>query len=138
MYGFGMFILGCISAIMIWTCWSNPLVAIFFVGSKNWRQLDNQWECLSKFLFTSGHDISKVVYFCSNNPWIARWKVTTFCKMSRKWVEGCGVLFWGFPSHISSDCKSNKQWNREVIVDVLMACVVLHNMIIENEVGENI
>jgi hypothetical protein len=58
--------------------------------------------------------------------------------MPRKCLEGCGVLFWGFLSQISSDWKSNRLWNREVIVDILMACVVLHNMIIENEVGENI
>ncbi len=28
----------------------------------------------------------------------------------------------------------NVQWDREVIIDVLMACVMFHNMIIENKV----
>jgi len=53
-------------------------------------------------------------------------------------VQTIHELFWGFLSQISSDWKSNRLWNREVIVDILMACVVFHNMIIENEAGENI
>jgi hypothetical protein len=31
-----------------------------------------------------------------------------------------------------------RQWNKEVIGDVLMACVVLHNMISENVEGKNL
>jgi hypothetical protein len=32
----------------------------------------------------------------------------------------------------------NKQWDKEVIIDVLMACVMLHNMILENKASENL
>jgi hypothetical protein len=31
----------------------------------------------------------------------------------------------------------NHQWNREVIANVLIACVKFHNMIIDNEVVDN-
>jgi hypothetical protein len=31
----------------------------------------------------------------------------------------------------------NHQWNKEVIANVLMACVTFHNMIIDNEIGDD-
>jgi hypothetical protein len=32
----------------------------------------------------------------------------------------------------------NRQWDQEVIVDILMACLVLHNMTIEDEYNLNL
>jgi hypothetical protein len=33
---------------------------------------------------------------------------------------------------------TNRQWDQEIIVDILMACLVLHNMIIEDEYNLNL
>jgi hypothetical protein len=46
-------------------------------------------------------------------------------------------VFLGFSRLDFITTNLNKQWNRDVITNVLMACVVLLNMIIENE-GENL
>jgi hypothetical protein len=65
--------------------------------------------------------------------------VATFCKGSKdsawKNVNRCfGVLQARFQVIANPSC----QWNREVVVVVLMACVTLHNMIIVNEYGDNL
>jgi hypothetical protein len=53
----------------------------------------------------------------------------------RKDVERCfGVLQVKF--QVIANC--SRQWNREVIANVLITCVVFQNMIIENEASENL
>jgi hypothetical protein len=67
------------------------------------------------------------------------WKVIIFCKGSKDnvWedVNCCfGVLQARFQVIANPSC----QWNRQVVVVVLMTCVTLHNMITTNEYGDNL
>jgi hypothetical protein len=44
-----------------------------------------------------------------------------------------------YTDHDPTHCTNlSKQWDKEVIIDVLMAYVVLHNMILENKTSENL
>lgn len=58
--------------------------------------------------------------------------------MSKECVERCRMLFGVLQAKFQVTTNPCRQWNKEVIGDVLMACVVLHNMISENVEGKNL
>ncbi len=53
-------------------------------------------------------------------------------------MERCPMLFGVLQAKFQVITNPCREWNKEVIGYVLMACVVLHNMIIENEQGQNL
>jgi len=72
-------------------------------------------------------------HFRTNTPQSKREKKDHFAKMqeaTRKDIEcyfGVLQMKWGIIQ------QSNMQWKLHIIEDIVMACIIMHNMIIENE-----
>jgi 3-hydroxymyristoyl/3-hydroxydecanoyl-(acyl carrier protein) dehydratase len=67
------------------------------------------------------------------------WQVSTFCKGSKDNVwKDVNYFFGVLQARFQVIANPSCQWNREVVVVILMACVTLHNMIIVNEYGDNL
>jgi hypothetical protein len=67
------------------------------------------------------------------------WKVATVCKGSKDKVwKDVNCCFGALQARFQVITNPSCQWNREVVVVVLMACVMLHNTIIVNEYGDNL
>jgi hypothetical protein len=58
--------------------------------------------------------------------------------LQRECIEKHEMLFGVLYARFQMITNPNKQWDKEVIIDVLMACVVPHNMILENKTSENL
>jgi hypothetical protein len=72
-----------------------------------------------------------VELLCIINLFAIRFKACSFCGETRSRAQRCGEAFLqGHFAIIRGPCC---QWSMDVITDIMFACCILHNMILEDK-----
>ena len=76
--------------------------------------------------------------FRSSHTPVTKREVKTLYKNARSNKKRCGARFWDFVGLLGIVKNLVKKWNLDTINKIMLACIIMHNMMIEDEQGQDL
>ncbi|KAM1489838.1 hypothetical protein ACFX15_032105 [Malus domestica] len=84
-------------------------------------------------ILLSRRHLPKVGIVCQNSATSTKCKGKTLCELSRGVQKGCGALFWYLQARWAIVRGAARMFDVELLRSSMMTCIILHNMIVEDE-----
>ena len=89
----------------------------------------SEWNLVWHGVLSSGWHLPRICYICEYHLNAKRRKEKIICRTTRINKKGCRVL----QSRFIIICGLSSFWDAHTMKNIIYACIILHNMIVENE-----